>query len=174
MKDNGILLNCDEALQHIEMIPDPITKSLVNLAFVHLVKQVHLEKKIPLRNDLDMLFLVTSLKDFFAEHEVLARTLEGERVGAWFGDNTRVDHSTSAAEGPAVDHEMDRKLNLSLAELNLSVRTTKCLENAGITKVRELVVWSADELLGMINFGVTTLNDVRDTLHKLGLHLRGD
>jgi hypothetical protein len=31
-----------------------------------------------------MLFLVTSLKDFFAEHEVISRTLEGERVGAWF------------------------------------------------------------------------------------------
>jgi hypothetical protein len=35
-----------------------------------------------------MLFLVTSLTDFFAEHEVLARTLDGEEVGAWFEDGT--------------------------------------------------------------------------------------
>jgi hypothetical protein len=30
--------------------------------------------------------LVTTLKDFFAEQEVLARTLEAERVGVWFDE----------------------------------------------------------------------------------------
>lgn len=81
---HGTLLNCDEAVRFIEQIPDPVTKNLVNMAFVHLVKKVHLEKQNFPRADLDMLFLVTSLKDFFAEHDVLARTLEGEKVGAWF------------------------------------------------------------------------------------------
>jgi hypothetical protein len=33
-----------------------------------------------------MLFLVSALKDFFAEHAVIACTLEGERVGAWVED----------------------------------------------------------------------------------------
>jgi hypothetical protein len=81
---SGTLLNCDEAVRFIEHIQDPVTKNLVNMAFVHLVKTVHLEKRdLPL-TDLDMLFLVTSLKEFFAEHEVIARTLEGEKVGAWF------------------------------------------------------------------------------------------
>jgi hypothetical protein len=82
----GTLLNCDEAVRFIERIPDPVTRNLVNMAFVHLVKQVHLERREPPQTDLDMLFLVTALKDFFAEHEVIARTLEGERVGAWFDD----------------------------------------------------------------------------------------
>jgi hypothetical protein len=31
-----------------------------------------------------MLFIVTALRDFFAEHDVIARTLAGEKVGAWF------------------------------------------------------------------------------------------
>jgi hypothetical protein len=82
----GTLLNCDEAIAFIEHIQDPITKNLVNMAFVHLVKRVHLEKREPPRADLDMLFLVTALTDFFAEHEVIARTLGGEKVGAWFDD----------------------------------------------------------------------------------------
>jgi len=82
------LLNCDEAIRFIEQIQDPVTKNLVNMAFVHLVKKVHLEKRDLPGTDLDMLFLVSSLKDFFAEHEVLARTLEGEKVGAWFEENT--------------------------------------------------------------------------------------
>ena len=84
MSEHGTLVNCDEALSFIEQIEDPVTKSLVNMAFVHLVKTVHLEKRDFPETDLDMLFLVTTLNDFFAEHEVLARTLEGEKVGAWF------------------------------------------------------------------------------------------
>jgi hypothetical protein len=54
------------------------------MVFVHLVKKVHLEKRDLSRTDLDMLFLVTTLKDFFADHDVIARTLEGEKVGTWF------------------------------------------------------------------------------------------
>jgi hypothetical protein len=81
---NGTLLNCNEAVRFIEQIQDPVTKNLVNMAFVHLVKTVHLEKRDLPTTDLDMLFLVTSFKDFFAEHDVIARTLEGEKVGAWF------------------------------------------------------------------------------------------
>ncbi len=80
----GTLLNCDEAVRFIEQIRVPVTRNLVNMAFVHLVKRVHLEKRDPPQADLDMLFIVTSLQDFFAEHDVIARTLEGERVGAWF------------------------------------------------------------------------------------------
>ncbi len=82
----GTLLNCDEAVRFIGQIRDPVTKNLVNMAFVHLVKRVHLEKHDRPAADLDMLFIVTSLRDFFAEHDVIARTLEGEKVGAWFDD----------------------------------------------------------------------------------------
>ena len=86
MTKHGALLHCDEALRFIEQIADPITRSLVNMAFVHLVRKVHLTKQNLPQNDLDMLFLVTALKDFFSEHEVIARTLDGEKVGAWFED----------------------------------------------------------------------------------------
>jgi len=80
----GTLLNCDEAIRFIEQIQDPVTKNLVNMVFVDLVKRVHLLKRDLPTSDLDMLFLVTSLEELFAEHDVLARTLEGETVGAWF------------------------------------------------------------------------------------------
>ncbi len=81
----GKLLNCDEAIHFIEQIQDPVTRNFVNMAFVHLVKKVHVEHDLP-KTDLDMFFIVTSLKDFFADHDVIARTLEGEKVGAWFDD----------------------------------------------------------------------------------------
>ena len=86
MSKTGTLINHDEALSYIEQIPDPVTKALVNMAFVHLVKKVHLEKSNLPSSDLDMLFLVSALQELFGEHEVIARTLEGEKVGAWFDD----------------------------------------------------------------------------------------
>jgi len=88
MKENGTLRYCEEALRHIDRIPDPITRSFVNMAFVHMVKRTQLEQRDFPRCDVDMLYLVTSLEEYFSEHDVIARTLAGERVGAWFEDES--------------------------------------------------------------------------------------
>src|SRR4051794_16350745 len=74
----------------------------------------------------------------------------------------------------AVDAELERKLNMSLAELELSVRATNCLESEGITTVRELVSRNEDQLLTVRNFGETTLKEVRIKLHEIGLDLGMD
>jgi DNA-directed RNA polymerase subunit alpha len=76
-----------------------------------------------------------------------------------------------AAGGEAVDQELERKLNMSLAELELSVRATNCLESEGITTVRDLVIRTDEELLEVRNFGETTLKEVKGKLAERGLHL---
>ena len=70
-----------------------------------------------------------------------------------------------------IDHELERKLNMSLAELELSVRATNCLESEGITTVRDLVMRNDEELLEVRNFGETTLKEVKAKLQERGLHL---
>jgi len=70
-----------------------------------------------------------------------------------------------------VDLELEEKLNRSLAELNLSVRATNCLESEGINTVRDLVSRSDDQLLQVRNFGETTLQEVRDRLGAINLRL---
>ena len=70
-----------------------------------------------------------------------------------------------------VDAELERKLDMSLAELELSVRATNCLESEGITTVRHLVSRTEDQLLTVRNFGETTLKEVRAKLHEIGLDL---
>ncbi len=70
-----------------------------------------------------------------------------------------------------IDLELEEKLGRSLAELNLSVRATNCLESEGITSVRDLVTRSEDQLLQVRNFGETTLQEVRDRLTQIGLRL---
>jgi DNA-directed RNA polymerase alpha subunit len=66
---------------------------------------------------------------------------------------------------------MERKLNLSLAALELSVRATSCLECAGITTVRALVSRTEEELLMSGPFGETTLREVKAKLAELGISL---
>ena len=70
-----------------------------------------------------------------------------------------------------VDAELERKLNMSLAELELSVRATNCLESEGITTVRDLVSRNEDQLLTVRNFGETTLKEVKAKLNEIGLDL---
>src|SRR5437588_332441 len=53
------------------------------------------------------------------------------------GPQMALDERAEALGGPeTVDHDLERKLNMSLAELELSVRATNCLESEGITTVR--------------------------------------
>jgi DNA-directed RNA polymerase subunit alpha len=75
-----------------------------------------------------------------------------------------------SADG-SVDADLERKLNMSLAELELSVRATNCLESEGITTVRDLVIRSDEELLEVRNFGETTLKEVKQKLEERGLRL---
>jgi DNA-directed RNA polymerase subunit alpha len=81
------------------------------------------------------------------------------------------DRGELGAGGEQVDVELERKLNMSLAELELSVRATNCLESEGITTVRDLVSRSDEELLEVRNFGETTLKEVKAKLEERGLQL---
>jgi DNA-directed RNA polymerase subunit alpha len=69
------------------------------------------------------------------------------------------------------DGALESKLSMSLAELKLSVRAMNCLESENIHTVRDLVQKTEDQLLEVRNFGETTLNEVREKLHDLGLYL---
>ena len=75
------------------------------------------------------------------------------------------------AANNSVDNELERKLSMSLAELELSVRATNCLESEGIATVRDLIERSEDELLEVRNFGETTLTEVRSKLTEHGMNL---
>ena len=81
-------------------------------------------------------------------------------------------HSEGRSVGSlGVDPTLESKLNMSLAELDLSVRATNCLESENITSVRDLVSRSEDQLLDVRNFGETTLTEVREKLADIGLRL---
>lgn len=80
-------------------------------------------------------------------------------------------HATARGGPGSAEAQLEAKLNMSVAELRLSVRAGNCLESEGIHSIRELVQRNEDQLLEIRNFGETTLAEVRDKLATLGLHL---
>ncbi len=62
----------------------------------------------------------------------------------------------------------------SITELGLSVRARKCMIRLGINTVGDLLRRTGDDLLECKNFGVTSLNEVREKLALHGLKLRGE
>ncbi len=80
-------------------------------------------------------------------------------------------YSAPRSVGGGGDAALESKLNLSLAELKLSVRAMNCLESENINTVRDLVQRTEDQLMEVRNFGDTTMTEVQEKLHELGLHL---
>ena len=62
------------------------------------------------------------------------------------------------------------RLELSIAEMGLSVRTTNCLEETGILTVRDLLNATPRRLLSISNFGEKTLEEVYQALEELGFY----
>jgi DNA-directed RNA polymerase subunit alpha len=59
----------------------------------------------------------------------------------------------------------------SVDELELSVRSANCLQNANIRFIGELVQRTEAEMLKTKNFGRKSLNEIKETLTSMGLNL---
>jgi len=77
---------------------------------------------------------------------------------------TRIPLRTTA-ETTRIQQE---RLEISTAEIGLSVRTTNCLEERGIFTVRDLLNSSREDLLSISNFGEKTLEEVFSSLAEIG------
>ena len=62
-------------------------------------------------------------------------------------------------------------LNKRVDELELSVRSANCLQNANIKYIGELVQKTESEMLKTKNFGRKSLNEIREILTEMGLNL---
>ncbi|HIX43625.1 MAG TPA: DNA-directed RNA polymerase subunit alpha, partial [Candidatus Kurthia intestinigallinarum] len=74
-----------------------------------------------------------------------------------------------------VEKEEDQKekvLEMTIEELDLSVRSYNCLKRAGINTVLELANKSEDDMMKVRNLGRKSLEEVKAKLEELGLGLR--
>ena len=86
------------------------------------------------------------------------------------------------AEAPEVEEEVsifapevtsdNAELDKQIEDLDLSVRSYNCLKRASIHSVRQLVEFSENDLLNIRNFGVKSIEEVKDKLESMGLSLK--
>jgi DNA-directed RNA polymerase subunit alpha len=87
-----------------------------------------------------------------------------------------IEEDEGSEETPAEISEQDReiwweKLNKSVDEMELSVRSYNCLKNANIRTIGELVQKTEAEMLKTKNFGRKSLNEIKEILSGMGLSL---
>lgn len=70
------------------------------------------------------------------------------------------------------EEERDKILDMSIEELDLSVRSYNCLKRAGINTVGELIMKTEEDMMKVRNLGKKSLEEVGEKLASLGLSLR--
>jgi DNA-directed RNA polymerase subunit alpha len=70
------------------------------------------------------------------------------------------------------DDKKEKVLEMTIEELELSVRSYNCLKRAGINTVQELCSKTEEEMMKVRNLGRKSLEEVQEKLHELGLSLR--
>ena len=74
--------------------------------------------------------------------------------------------------GPAEDESVPSDYQITVEDLNLSVRSYNCLKREGINTVGDLVEKSEADLMDIRNFGQKSIDEVKAKLEELGLSLR--
>lgn len=86
-------------------------------------------------------------------------------------DKDLVEFEEEERHYDAEREELRKKLNMSVNEIELSVRAANCLNNANITTVGQLAQKTEAEMLKYRNFGKKSLNEIKQKLAELGLSL---
>lgn len=72
------------------------------------------------------------------------------------------------------EEQKDKILEMTIEELDMSVRSYNCLKRAGINSVEELIQRNEEDMMKVRNLGKKSLEEVINKLHELGLSLRKD
>ena len=98
---------------------------------------------------------------FLNEHLALFGDLSGEA----YDTEIMVDKGEDAKE---------KVLEMTIEELDLSVRSFNCLKRAGINTVEDLTNKTEDDMMKVRNLGKKSLDEVINKLHSFGLDLRSE
>ena len=86
---------------------------------------------------------------------------------------TDQDYESESSQFDVTEEQskLSKLLSMSVSQIELSVRTANCLNNANIQSVGELVTKQEQEMLMYRNFGETSRNEIKKKLEALGLSL---
>jgi len=108
---------------------------------------------------------LTEIKEILASKGLRLGMARDEAVAS-------IAKARDAQEGRDLDPNDPR--NKPISELKLSIRARRTVENLGCLTLGDITQHSEEELLGMPNFGVTSLLELRNRLAEYNLSLKGD
>jgi DNA-directed RNA polymerase subunit alpha len=141
---------------------------------VRLVKYAVEQTRVGQMTDYDKLILEITTDGRITPDEALKESAAITKHHLDVFDAVSSDQIEFATEGKEVSEEQNRLrklLNMSVNEIELSVRAANCLNNANITTVGELAMKTEQEMLKYRNFGKKSLNEIKQKLEQLGLSL---
>lgn len=124
--------------------------------------------------DYDRLLLEVETNGSISPRDAIveAANIINQHMTAFMGladvDEPQEDESIFATGAEEDNAELDKQIE----DLDLSVRSYNCLKRAGIHSVRQLVEFSENDLLNIRNFGVKSIEEVKDELESMGLSLK--
>lgn len=92
-----------------------------------------------------------------------------DQLGVFVGENLIIEREEPKTEEPR--SKWNENLFRRIEEIELSVRSANCLENADIKYIGELVQKTEAEMLRTKNFGRKSLNEIKELLGEMGLGL---
>lgn len=93
-------------------------------------------------------------------------------IAQYSGESISIpSYSEQVIKPAAAEESSDKRVSLSIEELELSVRAYNCLKRANINSLGELLSLSYNELMNIKNFGKKSADEVIERLHAMGMHL---
>ena len=128
--------------------------------------------RVGLRSDYDRLILDVETDGSMSADEAtsLAAKVLMEHLDLFVSMTAEVNDMDIMVEKP--EGKKEKVLEMTVEELDLSVRSFNCLKRAGINTVDELTEKTEDEMMKVINLGKKSLEEVQEKLAELGLSLK--
>jgi DNA-directed RNA polymerase subunit alpha len=159
--------------EHHKAEGDPLGSIPLDAAFspVRKVNFTVTNARVGQRTDYERLSLEVWTDGSIRPHDAVAtaaRILQNQ-LAIFIGPAEEEERRGEVSEEPVV--AFNENLERPIEELNLSVRSANCLQSADLRYVGELVQKTENDLLKTKNFGRKSLNEIKETLHNLGLEL---
>ena len=100
----------------------------------------------------------------------LGAKILNEHLNIFVGLTDQAQHTEIMVEKE--EDQKEKVLEMTIEELDLSVRSYNCLKRAGINTVQELTQKSEEDMMKVRNLGRKSLEEVQEKLHELSLGLR--
>jgi DNA-directed RNA polymerase subunit alpha len=94
-----------------------------------------------------------------------------QHLNVFLAEDDSIEFETPSKSDTSEQEELRRKLNMSVNEIELSVRSANCLNSANIKTVGELVMKDEAAMLKYRNFGKKSLTEIKEKLQEMGLYL---